>query len=352
MKIPAAGPKRPLAVTPQSENSTEASSAKPSRVEEFIRALANEGFDQLPDVHVLARVQAAERQKAMANFLRAQGAGEETDAALWMPSGENHPPPGLPLFHATSSSVWEDLKRTQSLFPASELSKQGIDRRAGEGSLLKPGAPPQSSISFGLGAQGYRAAREHVDQLVNCPDFNPQLFSDEELSRAIHDLTRFIDNSSEDWLMGAPWSKASAQSHLEFLQAEESRRTREPGRPASYPMMLEFSTTEVITSGLAGETRAKSAVPLSQLKHLFVPEENMEDAKAHLAEILGSELSNIVLPLEAADTLALGSLQPFRPELRRSEYLRHALDWLDSLERSKSGNATRRKPASSDLAGG
>lgn len=233
-------------------------------------------------------------------------------------------------FHGTSSGLLDNLKG--EMMTGKELENRGIVPQSGEGDFYsRGGGGGKDFISTGEGLPGMGTAMAYAKTNILSPDYNPALFTDDDLLNQIAQLTRILVAWDENLnqvdkkdIMGARKEKTQFEGLYKKYKAEMDLRVKLPmthprrqGKPYSestYPLMFEINSQGLnvvnprpeITlrddseggRALGGERAVKDqAIDLrvkGRLKRVFCPLDKVSAVQTKLSNILGHSAFSVV----------------------------------------------------------
>lgn len=240
------------------------------------------------------------------------------------------------LFHGTASPF---LGKTQGeLLSGKSLQERGVNVGTGEGDFFsKGGGGAKDFVSVGEGAPGLGTGLAYAQAVTKHTDYNPALYTDEQLGKEIAQIEAAIDNWRDDFtpakddFMGMKKSKEQFKGLLIRLQKEEGLRLQLPkghprrqGKPYSdsvYPLMFEFDGTGVDRTNprpdidqwmdlnnpraIGGERNVPGGIDFrapSVLRAVWCPLANVNEVRTKVGRIVGNT-SFTVVPMELAERL-------------------------------------------------
>lgn len=242
---------------------------------------------------------------------------------------------GRDVFHGTSSRMLDGLTRSNGqLLSTTELERQGIARRTGEGDAYGTRAPdsPQNFVSVGAGTAGMGISIAYAQASIEQAQFNPAKYADAELAAQIAELRFLVDHYDglKFELANFPNGKVEKfqfEQRLRLLDAEHTRRaalpadhpTREGETDDAFPLLFEMDGASVdatsfnqLPPGLAfsGDAGVRSQIDLKKsLVRVFCPANRTSEVRSRLAKLLGNQRFE-VLAMEGLGGLAAdGAIQ-------------------------------------------
>jgi hypothetical protein len=240
-------------------------------------------------------------------------------------------------FHGTNSNLLG--KFGGELMTGKELENRGITANSGEGDFYSTGGGAKDFISSGQGKPGMGTAMAYAKAGNMLVDYNPALYTDNNLKNEIAQLKRIVENWKEDLnqvskdeLMKARREKVQFESLLKRLNAEwelrqkldenHPRRKGQPFEESTYPLLFEFGSQDLnivnprgerdlktdsqegFERALGGERMIKTQsidfrIP-GRLKRVYCPADKVELVRSRLTEILKHSAFDVI-PLELVD---------------------------------------------------